>query len=182
MRWLQSLTASSEQLLVSQYNVSLLGIVGKWGERLHLALGPIAYVAWAGLALSWLAVLLWAERQARARAAPFLRFWSASWAWAGVVVLNPLVWPYWLLLCVPLFLAYIAECTGSGLQSVTPRVWSVCAFFAAMNWCQNYGIVHQGGSLLAVLWLMAEAYRLARTRDAAQLARLSAMHPAFPRG
>jgi hypothetical protein len=33
------------------------------------------------------------------------------------------------------------------------------------NWAQNFKIVHYGGGLFAVLLLMADAYRQARSRE-----------------
>jgi hypothetical protein len=169
-RWLQSLTASSEELLISQYNVSLLGILGKWSRHFGGSLGPWAYACWVGVAAAWGAALVWAEREAAARAAPFLVFWSAGWAWSGILLLNPLVWPYWLTLCLPLFLAYASEATSAGVRRAGLGFFIVCGVLAMMNWLQNYAIVHNGGSLLAVMLLLVDAYRRARTRDAADVA------------
>lgn len=168
-RWLQSLSASSEELLVSQYNVSALGILGKWGQHFGLSFGAWAYALWFGLGLAWAAVLLWAEREAKRRDAPYLHFWSASWAWCGVLVLNPLVWPYWLLLCVPLFLAYITEASWRVRDWA---LWLVLALFASANWLQNQPIVHAGGSFVAVLIWLYDAQRRARSRDQHQLEQL----------
>jgi hypothetical protein len=178
-RWLQSLTSSSEQLLISKYNVSALGIIGKWTAHSGDSPASWAYVVWGALALGWGAALVWAEREAAVRAEPYLVFWSASWAWAAVVVLNPLVWPYWLLFCAPLFLAYVTEATAAGLRAAGLRFWLVCALFAGMSWAQNYAVVHRGGSLVAVLALMVDAYVRARARDSARLAKLSEMRLAL---
>jgi hypothetical protein len=172
VRWLQSLTASSEVLLVSQFNVSALGIFGKWGAHLGLELGAWAYAPWAMLALVWGAVLFWAEREAARRDAPYLRFWSTSWAWAGIVVLNPLVWPYWLLFCLPLFLLYLDEAAARGLRAISPGVVLVSLLFAAANWLQNMRAVHEGLSFIAVVVLLFDAQRRARRRDVEQLQRV----------
>jgi Glycosyltransferase family 87 len=180
LRWLQSLTASSEFLLVSQYNVSALGILGKVARHFGGSLGLWAYLIWALLAIAWFAVLVWAERQAKLRAAAFLYFWSASWAWAGIVVLNPLVWPYWLIFCVPLFLAYVTEATAAGVRAAPVSSWVVCLCFAAANWAQNYPVVHAGASLIAVLLLLVDAQRRARARDDVQLARVCEMPLTLP--
>jgi hypothetical protein len=180
VRWLQSLTASSEELLVSQYNVSLLGTLGKWSRHFGGSLGAWAYAIWLAVALAWGAALVWAEREAAARAVPFLVFWSAGWAWSAILLLNPLVWPYWLTLSVPLFLAYVTEATADGVRRAGPSFFIVCGVLALMNWLQNYAIVHAGGSLVAVVALLVDAYRRARTRDGAHLARLRDMPLAFP--
>lgn len=162
-RWVRSLLASSEELLISQYNVSALGIFGKWSRALGVPFGTWAYLVWALLLGVFCVSLFFAERSAAQRDQPFLRFWSASWAWAFITVLNPLVWPYWLLLCVPLFLSYVAETT---LRSPTPdrTFLVVCALFTAANWLQNHSIVHNGASLVAVLVLLFDAGRRARQR------------------
>jgi hypothetical protein len=77
-----------------------------------------------------------------------------------------------LTLCLPLFLAYITEATSTGVRRAGPRFFVVCGVLAIMNWLQNYAIVHNGGSLLAVMFLLVDAYRHARARDGADLARL----------
>jgi hypothetical protein len=118
-------------------------------------------------------VLVWAEREAQRRDAPFLRFWAAAWAWCGVVVLNPLVWPYWLLLCVPLFMAYVTEARRDA------RFWAVLALFAVANWLQNDAVVHAGGSFVALSVWLFDAQRRARSRDQQQLERLREMPLSF---
>jgi hypothetical protein len=117
--------------------------------------------------------LVWAEREGAARRSLFSIFWSASWAWAGIVVLNPLVWPYWLICCAPLFLAYAREATADGIARAGLAFFVVSALFVSMNWLQNFGIVHLGGSLIATMALGVDAFRRARLRDESQLAKLS---------
>jgi hypothetical protein len=162
LRWLQSLAASSEELVVSKYNVSTLGILGKWSRHLGVPPQPWAYLAWGGLLVAWVVTLFWAERAAQRNDDRFRRFWAASWAWAWIVVLNPLVWPYWLFFCLPLFLAYVRDAAreGRALRDVT--FIAVCGLFAAANWLQNTKWVHEGGSWVAVLSLLFDAQRRAR--------------------
>jgi hypothetical protein len=169
LRWLQSLTTSSEELLISEYNVSALGVFGKWGQYFGVTLGPSAYVAWAGLAAAWGITLWWAERVSLASDAPFLRLWSTSWAWAGIVVLNPLVWPYWLVFCVPLFAGYVTDALRQARGRPDGGFLLVCTLFAAANWLQNTGLVHRGASFVAVLVLLYDAQRRARRRDLTKL-------------
>ncbi|HET8939171.1 MAG TPA: glycosyltransferase family 87 protein [Polyangiales bacterium] len=167
--WLRSLTASSEELLISQYNVSALGIFGKWGLSAGLGFGAWAYVLWLMLAAAWGLILLWSERDAAMRGKSYLVFWSTSWAWAGIVLLNPLVWPYWLMFCLPLFLAYVHEQTLTrGLQLDAAFIIVVSVFLLA-NWLQNTELVHAGLSFVAVCGLMFDAQRRARRRDGRQL-------------
>lgn len=173
VRWVRSLTASSEELLVSQYNVSALGVFGKWGALAGLRLGVWAYVLWLALAGAWGAILLWSERHAEAQDSSYLVFWSTSWAWAGIVVLNPLVWPYWLLFCLPLFLAYVHEHALS--RSLRPDLAfvGVVSLFLLANWLQNTALVHGGLSFIAVCALLFDVQRRARRRDGQAL-------PPFP--
>jgi hypothetical protein len=117
-------------------------------------------------------VLVWAEREAVRRDAAFLRFWSSSWAWAGIVLLNPLVWPYWLMLCMPLFLAYVSENLARPLD---PLFIAITGAFIAANWLQNTHLVHIGLSFVVVVAWMFDAQRRARARDGAQLEKLSRM-------
>jgi hypothetical protein len=165
VRWLRSLTTSSGELLVSQYNVSALGIFGKWGQAVGLGFGAWAYVLWLVLAGAWGGMLFWSERDAHARSDAYLVFWSSSWAWAGIVLLNPLVWPYWLCFCLPLFLAYVHE-TALGADGPKPDAAfiAVLALFLLANWLQNTVFVHQGLSFVAVCALLFDAQRRARSR------------------
>lgn len=172
-RWLRSLTASSEELLISQYNVSALGVFGKWGLAAGISFGAWAYVLWLMLAIAWGLVLLWAERSAQARDSSYLVFWSTSWAWAGIVLLNPLVWPYWLFFCLPLFLAYLLDHYRRAGFRVDALLVATASLFALANWLQNTAAVHQGLSFVAVSLLMFDAQR--RTR-----ARVSEALPPFP--
>jgi hypothetical protein len=175
VRWLRSLTASSEELLISQFNVSALGIFGKWGLAAGISFGVWAYVLWLMLAIAWGLVLLWAEREAHAGVSTYLIFWSTSWAWAGIVLLNPLVWPYWLIFCVPLYLAYILEHQRrSGIRPDALFVASIAMFLLA-NWLQNTPAVHAGLSFVAVSLLMFDAQRRARSRAGEGLPPFAAM-------
>ena len=177
VRWVRSLTASSEELLISQYNVSALGIFGKWGRYAGLSFGAWAYLLWLGLASAWGAILLWSERNAEARGSSYLVFWSTSWAWAGIVVLNPLVWPYWLCFCLPLFLAYVNEHALDRSERPDLAFVLVVGLFLLANWLQNSALVHGGLSLVAVCALLFDVQRRARRRAGERLPRI---HSVFP--
>jgi len=156
VRWLASLTASSQSLLLSRYNVSVLGVLGKVAEGFGVHLGAWAYLIWLALVIAGLWVVVWAERRGRGG----LRlFWSASFSWALVAVVTPLVWPYWQLLVAPLFLIYIARGTERGWRGDDSAIWAVVAAFAVMNWVQNSSVVHYGGGLVALIALLGDAYR-----------------------
>jgi hypothetical protein len=117
---------------------------------------------WLALLALGLLALFRAEHVALDSREPLPWFWPASFAWALVAVVNPLVWPYWQLLAVPLFLIYFARGTARSWRGDRPRFWFVVAGFTAMNWLQNYPVVHYGGGLVALLALMIDAYRQAR--------------------
>lgn len=173
LRWVRSLSASSEELLISQYNVSALGIFGKWGMHAGLSFGPWAYGLWLALASAWGAVLVWSERTAEARDSPYLVFWSTSWAWAGIVLLNPLVWPYWLCFCLPLFVAYVHEQALRQTRPLDPIFLGVVLLFLLANWLQNSVLVHEGLSFVAVCALLFDVQRRARKRDGQPLPRFA---------
>jgi hypothetical protein len=168
LRWLGTLTASSQTLLVSQYNVSALGVLGKAAQAFGLPFAAWVYLVWLGLLVAGLGVLVWSERH---NSDPLSVFWSASFAWALVAVVNPLVWPYWQLLAAPLFLIYFARGTEFGRRGDGGTFWPVVAAFAVMNWAQNSPVVHYGGGLAALLWLLWDAYRRATTAASAMGAR-----------
>lgn len=160
MRWLGSLTVSSQTLLVSEYNVSVLGVLGKAADAFGLPFAVWPYVIWLGLLIAGLGVLVSAERR---NSDPRSVFWAASFAWALVAVVNPLVWPYWQLLAAPLFLIYLARGTERSWRGEGATFWPVVAAFAAMNWAQNSPVVHYGGGLAALLGLLGDAYRRSKT-------------------
>jgi hypothetical protein len=165
LRWFASLTASSQELLVSQYNVSILGILGKAAHLLRLPFGAWAYLIWlATLALGLLA-LAWGEQNAYESHARLRWFWPASFIWALIAVVNPLVWPYWQLLALPLFMLYFARGTEHGWRGEGPVFWLVVAVFTVSNWLQNTSFVHYGGGLVGILVLLAGAFHQARGRS-----------------
>jgi Glycosyltransferase family 87 len=162
LRWVDSLTASSQSLIVSQYNVSVLGVLGKAAQAMGIPFGVWAYVLWLALLGLGLLALFWGEHAALDSREPLPWFWPASFTWALVAVVNPLVWPYWQLLAVPLFLSYFARGTARSWRSDGPVFWLVVTGFTAMNWLQNYPVVHYGGGLVALMALMLDSYRRAR--------------------
>jgi hypothetical protein len=161
-RWVESLTASSQELLISQYNVSILGILGKTARALGIPFGAWAYGLWLVALALGLYALAWGEHAAFARRERLRWFWPASLAWALVAAVNPLVWPYWQLLVVPLFLIYFARGTAHGWRAAGAVFWIVVVTFTAMNWAQNTPVVHYGGGLIALIALLIDAYRQAR--------------------
>lgn len=167
LHWAQSLTASSQELLISRYNVSILGILGKAALAVGIGFGAWAYAVWlAALALG-LAALAWGERVASESHELLPWFWPASFVWALVAVVNPLVWPYWQLLALPLFMLYFARGTERAWLGESTMFWIVVAFFTLSNWLQNTAIVHYGAGLAGIVALLIDAYRQARNRTLA---------------
>jgi hypothetical protein len=168
LRWFATLTASSQELLISQYNVSILGVLGKVALAIHLPFGAWAYLVWlAALALGLLA-LAWGEQHAYESQAQLRWFWPASFIWALIAVVNPLVWPYWQLLALPLFMLYFARGTEHGWRGEGPVFWVVVVVFTVSNWLQNSTFVHYGGGLLGIVVLLAAAFHQARVRSSEQ--------------
>lgn len=165
LRWVQSLTASSQELLVSRYNVSILGILGKAAHAVGIPFGAWAYLIWFAVLALGLIALAWGEQAALAASEREPWFWPASFIWALVAVVNPLVWPYWQLLVVPLFLIYFARGTAHGWRGDGRVFWLVVACFTITNWLQNTVVVHYGAGLAGSLVLLIDAYRQARARN-----------------
>jgi Glycosyltransferase family 87 len=165
LRWVASLTASSQELLISQYNVSILGVLGKAAQAVGIPFGAWAYLIWLGALALGLLALAWGEQAALDSNEENPWFWPASFIWALVAVVNPLVWPYWQLLAVPLFLIYFARGTEQSWRGDGPVFWAVVACFTLANWLQNTSVVHYGAGLLGLLVLLVDAYRQARARS-----------------
>jgi hypothetical protein len=164
LRWAQSLTTSSQELLISQYNVSILGVLGKAARAAGIPFGAWAYLIWlAALALG-LVALARGEQAALDSSERLPWFWPASFIWALVAVVNPLVWPYWQLLVLPLFLIYFARGTASSWRGDSATFWLVVACFTITNWFQNTPLVHYGAGLVGIVVLLIDAYRQARAR------------------
>jgi hypothetical protein len=165
LRWVASLATSSQELLVSRYNVSILGILGKASQAIGIPFGAWAYLIWFAALVLGLLAHAWGEQAAAASSETHPWFWPASFVWALVAVVNPLVWPYWQLLAVPLFLIYFARGTETSWRGDGPAFWPVVACFTVANWLQNTVIVHYGAGLIGLLILLVDAYRQARSRS-----------------
>lgn len=111
LAWLKTLSSSSAELSGSTYDVSLIGSLIKLGLPQLLA-----FAIW-GLALI---TFLWESWQAARRpSADPLRFLGRSFAW--ILLLNPLVWPYWYLFLAVIFFASLAEPSRFSGRVLLPR-------------------------------------------------------------
>jgi len=121
--WSRTLFASSSELLFSEYNVSLLGTVGKLSR-------PLAYACWAAVAIVFLLLL---ARFSRSRPALL----QLPLVLGAIVLLNPLCWPYWSLFTFPAI--FWLALRLSALSS-TARVTLIAAAvpLAAIGCAQDY--------------------------------------------
>lgn len=94
--WLVNLKSSSADLVTFRFNASLLGVFSK-----ILGLGLLASMLWAGC----VAAFVWVQWRLRSHHALV----TLAWVLGGVVVLNPLVWSYWVPLLFPLLGILIAK-------------------------------------------------------------------------
>jgi hypothetical protein len=126
IEWLRSLTKSSGDLSASRFDVSMLGSFQKIG------LPYFAAVALWGLALIAFLRESWVEAQSPH--ADGLRFFGRSMAW--ILILNPLVWPYWYLLLSPVFFASLDHRSRfSGAIPIPRLLWGTlcCALLIAIH-------------------------------------------------
>ncbi|MEN9724223.1 MAG: hypothetical protein RJB38_2209 [Pseudomonadota bacterium] len=94
--WGTSLTRSSSALMVSRFNVSWWGFIAKATGSLLLA-----QASWVALVVSFL-VIQWRNRFASGQ-------FQLSFLLAAILILNPLVWNYWLIFLAPLILDLLAQ-------------------------------------------------------------------------
>ena len=147
IEWLRSLTKSSGDLSASRFDVSMLGSFQKIG------LPYFAAVALWGLALVAFLRESWTE--ARSPHADGLRFLGRSIAW--ILLLNPLVWPYWYLLLSLVFFASLDNRARFSGRILVPRaLWGAlgCVLLIAMH--RGSTPVGSSGVLVALMgiWLL----------------------------
>ena len=97
--WLASLGQSTDELLLSEQNVSMLGTYVK---VFGLNIGKAAWVL-SGCAYC---VFLWKNRSRTVE-------WFRNWLLLGVAIFNPLVWSYWILYALPLFATRMKDFFGA---------------------------------------------------------------------
>ena len=136
LAWAQSLTASSAALLYSRFNDSWIGVLGKHGIPDPLILG-----SWILLVLAFLAVL-W-----HLRAQPSRK--NIAFVLVSICILNPIVWPYWMLLTFPAVLWLV----NIGVRQPPSWIWLAIAITGVVGLFQNQGVANHGGLLVACLML-----------------------------
>ena len=102
LAWIRSLFASSSDLVTMIFNISLLGTMSR-------EFGVVA--GWTAL-IAALGGFLWAQYRVR-REDPFFQFALVT---AAVPVLNPIAWPYWMLLSFPAFTIVLVRILDRGIE------------------------------------------------------------------
>jgi Glycosyltransferase family 87 len=138
LRWFSAVRYASRYHMESNHNMSVMGLVS------HFAPHAVARVAWLAAVGAFLAGL-W-----RIRRAPPIRGFAACLA--AVVALNPIAWPYWMLLGFPALLLVIGELlkrVRTGQRELALAVAPTLLVYFVMSALQNEDIAQHGGLLLA---------------------------------
>jgi len=145
-RWAETLTTSTDDLILNRDNISLLGVSGKWLHSLGSVSPWLPRCAWSAVALGFLFVQ-WRWRRQQA-------WWLLAWSLIGILVLNPLAWSYWLAVLLPAF--------GLGLSRLAEAGrWRLLLAIAILSLQPltfiDQALVHRGASLLlagAASWML----------------------------
>lgn len=108
INWIQSLTTSSSGLLFSHWNTSFIGFFGR------VLGGQITMVLWVGAVCAYL-YLLYKLRNIKIDVLYSLTLLT-------VVILNPLVWSYWVIFLIPFFLLGLRS-YGSELRQIKTKLF-----------------------------------------------------------
>jgi hypothetical protein len=138
-RWVVSLTQSSEILFTSTYNVNLAGTLSRWG---------FGWLSGPSEALG-LVIFIYGWMRAMATKLKDDSLWQMGWMSGGIVLLNPLVWPYWILFLMPA-LTWIFD--RSSLHS-NRRIALFVGLLVSFNSLAGYVGKNAGGVLLGMLWV-----------------------------
>ncbi len=117
--WFTSLFSSSNALLGGEYNISVLGVLSKW-----LPWKSINLLLWS-FCLGGFLWMTWKNRQMS---------WKKQYAWmlAGIVLLNPLSWVYWIAFMIPMLSQVYLSTRKTG--------WNKKALFAVPCWIAWFGL------------------------------------------
>lgn len=120
--WLESLTGSTTDLIAWVDNISLLGVLSRW-----LASSFLIQVIWLltlilCLFIQYRWVLVGKDRQ------------GVALALASITVLNPLVWPNWILFTMPIFFILLEE-----IETLPNRnlLYANLLLFSLVSWFGN---------------------------------------------
>ena len=146
--WLTHLFSSTQDLMASRYNASLLGALLKAGVPHSLATA-----VWGAGVLAFLGFQFrWKNRDPLE---------SAAWVLLAIVVLNPLVWSYWSLFALPALLWMLG---ALGVPSRGRQRWFAFAFAAA--WVlvtqAHHSYFNRDGAFAVVMTALAATYAWSR--------------------
>lgn len=147
LRWLTTLTASSKDLLDSPHNASILGAALKWSGS-----PGITYSFWAAATAGFLA--------AQWRLLNRAPIENLALAGAGIVLLTPLAWPYWVLWLYPPFMVAVAKAPRRPAWAIGAAALSFWYLMVDLNSHTAY----YGGPAAAALIALAAALTSAEDR------------------
>jgi hypothetical protein len=139
LAWGGAVRYASEFHMRSSHNMSVMGLVAKSGAPIL-----IARFVWL-LAVGVFLLGLWRIRDEN----PIRGFAACL---AAVVPLNPIAWPYWMLLGFPAMFIIIADLlqrARAGERQLPWLIAPVFVWYAVMSAAQNEGLAKEGGLLLA---------------------------------
>ncbi len=143
--WLTHLFSSTQDLMSSRYNASLLGALLKAGLPSVLATG-----LWA------LGVLTFFGFQFRWKDRDVLE--SAAWTLLAIVVLNPLVWSYWSVFALPALLWTL----GTVVLAKQPRRYLTFTIAFAFVWVlvtqAHHSYFNRDGAFAVVMIVLAALF------------------------
>lgn len=140
MEWMKSLTQSTDELLLGEQNVGLLGSLGK---LIGLSLAKALWLLAGGGFFFYLV---------KNRGRPIE--WFRNRLLFAIALFNPLVWSYWILFAVPLFIERIKDFSLPRDLRIRALFFLGATFvFAAFNG-QHARWAWNGGILLGLLLLL----------------------------
>lgn len=143
VRWLQTLTNSTGVLLVHETNIGLLGTASRYTSL------EIGKWIWAALGFAFTGLLF------ALRDAPSLRV--LAWGLFGIVLLNPLVWTYWVLFLAPLFIPALDRRLFGPREELRLRGWFFwgSVIFCGVSFNLQHSHLNWAGGLCAATLLTA---------------------------
>jgi hypothetical protein len=139
--WISSLTQSSSELLNSKFNVSIIGYLAKWNIK-----GNYIRYIWLMTALA----VIWMQRLIAKKCDSLS---ALAFAWIFVLILNPIAWPYWLLLGLPAVV--LSTRSVLNLRAYRSAIVLIIAVGTASFLQNDQYVWFYGGDLWAAIVLLA---------------------------
>jgi hypothetical protein len=151
--WFEAVRYATDYHMRSGHNMSVIGLVAKAGAPMLLA-----RIVWFGVVVAFLAYL-WRIRDA----SPICGFCACL---AAVIVLNPIAWPYWMLLGFPAMLWIVGDRlrrVEAGERGVLRWAVPALVIYFAMGTGQNEDFSKYGGLTVACAGLVVAMLALGRS-------------------